>query len=175
MEERQKGLPTQRPAGRDGARLGMNPKKLPGLRPTPEQRWKLPIGEFIEECYWRRFGGITRDNETREMKPASRTPSTPRADAHAPEAAPDPMWQAQNLICYLTNLADDLGQWLAQGPIAPEVLPQVGGELREIADALDTGAPIPQVPAIPVPPRETRAASPRRDRHARTFDDDIPF
>ena len=29
--------------------LGMNPKKLPGLRPSPQQRWKLPVGEFIEE------------------------------------------------------------------------------------------------------------------------------
>lgn len=30
--------------------LGMNPRKLPGLRPSPAQRWKLPVGEFIEEC-----------------------------------------------------------------------------------------------------------------------------
>jgi hypothetical protein len=29
-------------------RLGMNPKKLPGLRPSPQQRWKLPVGAFIE-------------------------------------------------------------------------------------------------------------------------------
>ena len=29
--------------------LGMNPKKLPGLRPGPPQHWKLPVGEFIEE------------------------------------------------------------------------------------------------------------------------------
>jgi len=30
-------------------RLGMNPKKLPGRRPSPQQRWKLPVGTFIEE------------------------------------------------------------------------------------------------------------------------------
>ena len=35
--------------------LGMNPRKLPGLRPSPQQRWKLPVGEFIEECYRKRF------------------------------------------------------------------------------------------------------------------------
>jgi hypothetical protein len=29
--------------------LGMNPTKLPGLRPSPQERWKLPVGEFIEE------------------------------------------------------------------------------------------------------------------------------
>jgi hypothetical protein len=73
------------------------------------------------------------------------------------------------------NLADDLQKWLAQGEVA-EVLPEVGGELREIADALDTGSPIPQVPEVPLPPRERRAASPRRDSHAPMFDDDdIPF
>ena len=55
------------------------------------------------------------------------------------------------------------------------LLAEVGGELREIADALDAGAAIPQVPGIPLPPRETRAESPPRDSRARTFDDDIPF
>ena len=34
--------------------LGMNPKKLPGLRPSPQEKWKLPVGEFIEECPCRR-------------------------------------------------------------------------------------------------------------------------
>lgn len=155
--------------------LGMNPKKLSGLRPSPQQRWKLPVGEFIEARYWKRFGGNPSDNEPRGPKTGSPKPSTSREDAHAPGGVREPTWQAQDLICYLTNLADDLQQWLAQGTVAPEVLPQVGGELREIADALDTGAAIPQVPEIPLPPRQTRAASPRRDGHARTFDDDIPF
>ena len=56
--------------------LGMNPKKLPGLRPSPQQRWKLPVGEFIEECYWKRFGGSLWDDDPREPKPGSRNPST---------------------------------------------------------------------------------------------------
>ena len=34
-----------------GRALCMNPKKLPRLRPSPQQRWKLPVGEFIEACY----------------------------------------------------------------------------------------------------------------------------
>ena len=29
--------------------LGMNPKERPGLRPSPQQLWTLPVGEFIEE------------------------------------------------------------------------------------------------------------------------------
>ena len=31
--------------------LGMNPKKLPRLRPAPQEHWKLPVGAFIEECF----------------------------------------------------------------------------------------------------------------------------
>jgi hypothetical protein len=26
----------------------MNPKKLPRLRPSPQQRWEIPVGTFIE-------------------------------------------------------------------------------------------------------------------------------
>ena len=43
--------------------LGMNPKKLPGLRPSPHERWKLPVGEFIEECYRKRFGVDAGDHD----------------------------------------------------------------------------------------------------------------
>ena len=81
-----------------------------------------------------------------------------------------------DLACYLVNLADDLQRWLAHGSIDPEVLPQVREELREIATALDTGAPISPVPAIPVPPGPTRRGVSRRRDRARTVDDDeIPF
>jgi hypothetical protein len=41
--------------------LGMNPRKLPSLRPSPQQHWKLPVGESIEDRYWKRFGGPARD------------------------------------------------------------------------------------------------------------------
>ena len=89
-------------------------------------------------------------------------------------AARDPMWQAHELICYLTNLADDLKRWACHDKLDPEVLPLVAAELREIAGALDTGEVITEIPAIPLPP-ETRAAPRRRDADALTFDDDIPF
>jgi hypothetical protein len=152
--------------------LGMNPKKLPGLRPSPQQRWKLPVGEFIEECYAKRFGGNPWDHEPLEPTPGT----APREDAQALRAVRDPTYQAQDLVCYLTNLADDLQRWLARGNVGPVLLAEVGGELREIADALDAGAVIPQMPEIPTPPRETPAVSPQRGRHAPTFDDDdIPF
>jgi hypothetical protein len=81
-----------------------------------------------------------------------------------------------DLACYLLNLADDLQQWLAHGSIDPDVLHQTREELREIAKALDTGAPISPIPAIPIAPRPTRRALSQRDDRERTFDDDeIPF
>lgn len=155
--------------------LGMNPKKLPGLRPSPQQRWKLPVGMFIEECYRKRFSEHARDHEPLGPKPGLRKSSGLREDPYAPEAVRDPTWQAQDLTCYLTNLADDLRRWLEQGTVPPELLREVGQELRQIADALDSAAPIPQVPETPLPPRKTRTPSPRRDVLTPTYDDDIPF
>ena len=97
-------------------------------------------------------------------------------DADVPERTRDPAWQLSDLACYLVNLADDLQQWLAHGSIDPEVLPQVREELREIATALDTGAPISPMTSIPVPPQATRRGLSRRRDQERPFDDDeIPF
>ena len=74
------------------------------------------------------------------------------------------------------NLADDLQKWLAHGSIDPEVLPQAREELGEIAKALETGAPISPMPALPLPPRPARPPFSRRGSLNRTFDDDeIPF
>ena len=36
--------------------LGMNPKKLGKLVPNKSEQWKLPLGQFIEKCYRKRFG-----------------------------------------------------------------------------------------------------------------------
>jgi hypothetical protein len=153
-------------------RLGMNPKKLPGLRPSPQQRWKLPVGAFIEECYWKRFGGHPRHHDPRGPEPGSRGPSTPDRDADVSERVRNAEQQAGDLVCYLMNLADDLQKWLAQGTVAPEVLPQVSDELREIVRALDIGEPISAIPALPLPPGPSRPAFSRRGDLEPTFDDD---
>lgn len=58
--------------------LGLNPRKLPRLRPSPQERWKLPVGEFIEECYRKRFG-VPRDRDPRGPEPRSREPIAPGA------------------------------------------------------------------------------------------------
>ena len=35
--------------------LGMNPKKFGSLANHKQEPWKLPLPEFIEECYYKRF------------------------------------------------------------------------------------------------------------------------
>lgn len=152
--------------------LGMNPKKLPGLRPSPQQRWKLPVGAFIEECYRKRFGRGPKSGESRRAKDDSR----PQTEA-ALDMALDQRDQVESLICYLLNLADDLEAWLVHGKIEPEVHARVCREFREIADALEAGTSIPQMPDIPVAPAPRRERPEFRDRSEHTFDDDddLPF
>ncbi len=156
--------------------LGMNPRKLPGLRPNPRERWKLPVGEFIEERYRKKFGRDPRDHDPRGWDLSARQASSTDRDADASERARDPAWLLSDLACYFINLADDLQKWLAHGSIDPEVLPQVREELAAIMAALDTRAPISPIPAITLPPRPSRPSSSHRGYRERTVDDDeIPF
>lgn len=155
--------------------LGMNPKKLPNLRPSPQQRWKLPVGEFIEACYWKRFGGDPFDHHPHKPERGWSKPLAPRREVDTPKRVRDTASQVEDLFCYLINLADDLEAWLAHGTVAPEVVPQVIQELREIADALETGEPVPAFPAIPHSPRPVRHDSSRRGDRECPPDDEIPF
>ncbi len=41
--------------------LGMNPKKLGGLANADQEPWKLPLPQFIEKLYTRRFGKARPD------------------------------------------------------------------------------------------------------------------
>ena len=36
--------------------LGMNPKKFGGLANHDQERWKVPLAEFIEGLYFKQFG-----------------------------------------------------------------------------------------------------------------------
>jgi hypothetical protein len=157
--------------------LRMNPKKLPRLRPSPQQRWKLTVGEFIEECYRKRFGDGSRHHDPRRPESSVREPSSADRSIEASEGVRDPMWQLSDLTCYFTNLADDLQKWRAHGSIDAGVLAQVREQMREIANALDTGAPISPIPEIPLPPqpRRRRGVSRQRDREPTFDDDEIPF
>ncbi|HEX5107305.1 MAG TPA: hypothetical protein VFV95_02605 [Vicinamibacterales bacterium] len=140
--------------------LGMNPKKLARLRPGPQKRWKLPVGEFIEELYLKRFGGDSHDDDP---------------VAGFQEGTGDRTSQVSDLVCYLKNLADDLRMWLHFGSIGADVVSQVRSELQEVATALETGAATSKVPAIPVPPRPARRRSQWQDDEGPFDDDEIPF
>ncbi len=35
--------------------LGLNPKNFGSLATEKQQPWKLPLGEFIGDCYFKRF------------------------------------------------------------------------------------------------------------------------
>ena len=156
--------------------LRMNPRKLARLRPSPQQRWKLPVGEFIEECYWKRFGDAARNHDRHGQEASAREPSSADRDTDTSGRARNPAHQLSDLVCYFTNLTDDLQKWLAHGSIDGEVLVQVREELREIANALDTGAPISPMPEIPLPLRPRRRGLTRqRDRESTFDDDEIPF
>jgi hypothetical protein len=41
--------------------LGMNPKKFGGLANHRQERWKLPLPEFIEHIYFKSFGKSAPD------------------------------------------------------------------------------------------------------------------
>ncbi len=87
-------------------RLGMNPNKLPGLRATPQQRWKLPVERSSVECYRKRFGSDAHDHDPHVPEPGS------RKHAHAAERLRN-AGQLGDLVCYLITLADDRQKWLA--------------------------------------------------------------
>jgi hypothetical protein len=38
--------------------MGMNPKSFGKLDNHRQEPWKLPLGQFIEECYCKRFGQL---------------------------------------------------------------------------------------------------------------------
>jgi hypothetical protein len=129
--------------------LGMSPKKL-------------PVGELIEACYWKRFGGDPLDHHPQKPDPGPVEPLTSLPDVGRPKRVRDPVPQVDDLICDLMNLADDLQAWPAEGMVAPEVLPQVVQELREVAEDLESGVPVWPAPAISLPPRPPRHALSRK-------------
>jgi len=54
--------------------MGMNPRKLIKNRPSPSQRWKAPVGEWVRELYRKRHG----DPPARRPLPVS--PPPPREE-----------------------------------------------------------------------------------------------
>ena len=48
-------------------KLGMNPKRFGKLDNNDQERWKLPLGDFIEKCYLKAFGELPDKIVTRRM------------------------------------------------------------------------------------------------------------
>ncbi len=47
--------------------LGMNPKKLGKIANHRQEPWKLPLPQFIEQCYEKQFG-IRRPQDVRSIE-----------------------------------------------------------------------------------------------------------
>jgi hypothetical protein len=154
--------------------LGMNPKKLPGLRPSPKEHWKLPVGEFIEECYSKQFGDDPLDHRPPKPWPGSLKLHKPRGDADTEEPVTNPNQQVGDLVCYLGSLAEGLETWLVEREIAPEVMPQVIEELRETLQALESGGDVSRKSEIPLPPPNAGLGAYSRGKEPES-DEEIPF
>jgi hypothetical protein len=155
--------------------LGMNPKKLPSLRPSPDQRWKLPVGEFIESCYCKRFGGDPLEHPRLDPESQSSKPTVPKPDLDTSKRSRDTTLQLEDLVVYFANLVTDLEAWLVHGAVSPKVLAQLIMELREIVAALETGDSTPPFPELPLPPQPTHLPSSRQKYRKQEYDDEIPF
>ncbi|HEY6362274.1 MAG TPA: hypothetical protein VIX63_14270 [Vicinamibacterales bacterium] len=83
--------------------LGLNPRRLLGLRPSPQQRWKLPVGASIEDRYRKRFGGERLDRRAPVTDPDLRKSVPPQPHVLAPERVRDAAPQVEDLVCYLLN------------------------------------------------------------------------
>ncbi len=70
--------------------IGMNPRKLIKNIPSPSQRWKAPVGEWVRELYRERYG----DPHSRRPQPSS--PPPPREERDQDDfregAAGDESW-----------------------------------------------------------------------------------
>ena len=53
--------------------MGLNPKKFGGMANHKQESWKLPLPEYIEHLYQKRFGKIlTKDTKSLEVKDAEK-------------------------------------------------------------------------------------------------------
>lgn len=166
--------------------LGMNPKKLPGLRPSKSQPWKAPVGQFIEECYAKRFGDPPNSESPGRITPSKGTRTTRAGVSEAIQRAAVGVSaaasvrqrrlaeQACDLMVYLVNLADDIQATLAAAAVTPELLAALSTALHEVATRLTNDQAIPlrsEIDGLAIP-EDTRQIECELDQ----FDDgDVPF
>jgi hypothetical protein len=64
--------------------LGMNPQKFGSLANHRHELWKVPLPEFIEECYRKRFGK-SQPADPRSIEERVAAQATKKAVAKAPK------------------------------------------------------------------------------------------
>lgn len=147
--------------------LQMDPRKVLSLRPSKDQPWKKPVGDFIEDLHYRRFG-----NESLFPPPESSPDWVPlEPEPRVRDFEEWPAEVASDVQCFLGNLTDDVGRALASGAVTPEALSRLGEVLCKAGvDLLAGRSP------RPVPPLVFEAG--RDECPSREEDwspDDIPF
>ncbi len=84
--------------------LGMKPKSLRKLDNHKQEKWKLPLPEFIEQLYWKRFGKERPDHVVsieerartiQQKKAAKREASRQRREAAAGGGAAEAISSAE--------------------------------------------------------------------------------
>ncbi|MGH8071085.1 MAG: hypothetical protein ACRERE_38800 [Candidatus Entotheonellia bacterium] len=75
--------------------LGLNPRKFGSLANARQEPWKLPLPEFITECYRRRFGRSAPE-QVRSLEEVVRAAEKRRQEKHARKAPQEPA-QANSL------------------------------------------------------------------------------
>jgi len=65
--------------------LGMNPQKFGSLANARQEPWKLPLPEFIAECYRKRFGRSAPEN-VRSLEEVVQAEERRRKEKHARKA-----------------------------------------------------------------------------------------
>jgi len=146
-------------------KLGMNPKKLPGLTPAKSQPWKAPVRIFIEECYERRFKnkparrrkpaqgavtvnkGASREALDEDVGAEPYTESGAARGGRPHDAAGGRRWDiATDLVCHFANLQGELEQELVAGCVEPESLARIVADLRRVANEIETGQSVCPMP-----------------------------
>lgn len=69
--------------------LGMNPRKFGSLANERQEPWKLPLPEFIAECYRKRFGRSAPEH-VRSLEEVVRAEERRRKEKHARKAPKEP-------------------------------------------------------------------------------------
>jgi hypothetical protein len=68
--------------------LGIGPRSLIKNIPSPSQRWKLPVKEWVRELYYKKFGRRRSPEDSTKKSPALREENDMASDLAAAPAKP---------------------------------------------------------------------------------------